>query len=256
MRATLETSLTELGRDYIDIYECHFVPTHAEYETVIGPGGALEVLQKARDEGMIGHIGITSHNLQVLDRALDDGLFDTLMVCFSFLEPQAKDTIIPKALEKNIGVRAMKPFSGGVIEDARLALQYALSESGVLVVVGVEHSELFDQNWREFQEGAPLTEAEWAHIAELQGTFEKTFCRRCDYCQPCPQGIPIQTVLGARSMTKRMGIDLLKSGPFWGAMNKGRDCTKCGDCMTRCPYDLPIPELIRENLSWLDEQTG
>jgi predicted aldo/keto reductase-like oxidoreductase len=253
MRAHLETSLKELQTDYIDIYKAHFVSTHADYQTVISPGGALEALLKARDEGLIGHIGLTSHNLEVLDRCLDDGLFDVIMVCFSFLEPQAREKIIPKALEKNVGVLAMKPFSGGVIEDAGPALKYALAELGVLVLAGVESPDLFDENWRVFQEGAPLTDAEQEQIAELQRSYDKVFCRRCDYCQPCSEGISIQTVLGVRALVKRLGKETLQKGPLWPAVERGRTCTECGDCMTRCPYELPIPDLIRENLAWLDE---
>ena len=255
MRADLETSLQELQRDYIDIYKCHFVSTQAAYQTVISPGGALEALRKAKDEGLIGHIGITSHNLEVLDRSLDDGLFDVIMVCFGFLEPQARETIIPKAIEKNVGVLAMKPFAGGVIENARLALKYALAERWVLVLAGAEHPELWDENWTVFQEAAPLTAVEEAQIAELQRTYEKVFCRRCDYCQPCTENIPIQTVLGIRSLVKRMGKGPVEKGPFAMAVERARNCTECGECLPRCPYELPIPDLIRENLRWLDEQT-
>lgn len=254
MRSDLETSLKELQRDYIDIYKCHFVSNPADYQTVTSPGGALGALRKAKEEGLIGHIGITSHSLDVLDRALDDDLFDVIMVCFSFLEPQSRERIIPKALEKNVGVLAMKPFSGGVIDDARLALKYALSEPGVLVLAGVEHPDLLDENWRVFQEGGPLTEAEKGEIASLQQTYEKVFCRRCDYCQPCSEEIPIQAILGLGSMMKRMGEDLVRNGRFSEGIAKARNCTECGECMTRCPYELPIPNLIRENLRWLDEQ--
>lgn len=256
MRADLETSLTELQRDYIDIYKCHFVTNLADYQAVTSPGGALEALQKAKQEGLIGHVGITSHSLDVLDRALDDDLFDVIMVCFSFLEPLAREHIIPKARQKNVGVLAMKPFSGGVIEDAELALKYALSEPGVLVLAGVEHKELLDQNWRVYQDGAPLTEVQQREIATLQQTYDKVFCRRCNYCQPCSEEIPIQMILGMRSLLKRMGKDLLLKGRFADDIAKARDCTECGECITRCPYDLPIPDLIRENLRWLDEQVS
>ena len=224
MRADLETSLKELQTG---LHRHLQVPLREPTTPTTRRSSPREarwrLCVKARDEGLIGHIGITSHSLDVLDRCLDDGLFDVIMVCFSFLEPQARETIIPKALEKNVGVLAMKPFSGGVIEDARLALKYALAEPGVLVLAGVEHPDLFDENWRVFQEGAPLTEAEQAQIAALQQSYDKVFCRRCDYCQPCTEDIPIQTVLGVRSMVKRMGKETLQKGPLWPAIERGQE---------------------------------
>lgn len=254
IRADLETSLKEMQRDYIDLYQCHFVKNEADYRMVTSPGGALEALRKAKEEGLIGHIGITSHSLDVLDRSLDDAFFDTLMVCFSFLEHQARDRVIPKALAKNIGVIAMKPFSGGVIENARLALKYTLSQPGVLVIAGVESKNLFDENWKVFREGRGLTEREGREIEDIQKRYEKAFCHRCDYCQPCTEEIPIQMVLGIRSMVKRMGKGILQKGRHREALEKARNCTECAECIARCPYDLPIPELIKENICWADEQ--
>jgi predicted aldo/keto reductase-like oxidoreductase len=254
VRADLETSLKELQRDYIELYQCHFVKDDADYQKAISPGGALETLKKAKEEGLIGHIGITSHSLDVLGRSIDDGLFDTLMTCFSFLEPQTRDRVIPKALEKNMGVIAMKPFSGGVIENAGLALKYVLSQPGVLVIAGVESKDLFDENWKVFQDGQGLTDKEKREIEEIRKRYEKVFCHRCDYCQPCSEEIPIQVVLGIRSMVKRMGKGALQKGRQREALEKARNCTECGECMTRCPYDLPIPDLIKENLCWADEQ--
>ena len=254
LRADLEMSLKELQRGSIDLYQCHFVKDEAEYREVVSPGGVLESLKKAKEEGLIGHIGITSHSLDVLDRSLDDELFDTIMVCFSFLEPLAREKIIPKALAKNVGVITMKPFSGGVIEDARLALKYTLSHPGILVIPGVEHKDLFEENWKVFQDGQPLTEREKKEIEEIQKRYEKVFCRRCDYCQPCSEEIPIQVVLGIRSMFKRMGQRVLQKGRHREAIDKARKCTACGVCKERCPYQLPIPDLIEENLHWFDEQ--
>lgn len=252
VRADLETSLRELGRDYIHLYQCHFVSDRAEYETVISAGGALEALRRAEDEGLVGHVGITSHNLDVLERAVDDGLFDTIMVCFSLLEPRAREAVIPKAVAKDIGVIAMKPFSGGVIEDVGLALRYALSEPGVLVLAGVEHPELFDEDWRAFEEWRPLDRADEERIAQIRHEQDKVFCRRCDYCQPCTEGIPIQLVVNVRSLVKRMGKEVFEKGPFRATILKGNDCTECGECLSRCPYGLPVPDLIRESLRWLD----
>ena len=69
------------------------------------------------------------------------------MVCYSFLEPKAAETVIPKAVENGIGVIAMKPFSGGFIEEPKIALKFALSQPDVLVLAGVEDKSLFDTNW-------------------------------------------------------------------------------------------------------------
>ena len=254
IREDLEMSLKELQVDRIDIYQSHFVKDENEYNQVISPGGALEGLIKSKEEGLIGHIGITSHSLDLVDRILDDGLFETIMVCFSFLEPAAREKIIPKAIEKNVGIITMKPFSGGAIENSRLALKYVLSQKGIVPIPGVERKDLVDENWDVFQGGWELDQTEKKEIEEIQKRYEKKFCRRCDYCQPCTEEIPIQVILGLPSMVKRMGGHLLLDG--WGreAIEKARHCSECEECMTRCPYELPIPDLIKESLRWVDEQ--
>lgn len=252
--ADLETSLTDLQTDYIDLYQCHFVKDKAAYDQVTGPGGALEGLIKAKEQGLIGHIGLTSHSLDVLDRAIGEGLFETVMVCFSFLEPKAREKVIPRALENRIGVIAMKPFSGGVIDNSTLALKYALSQPEIVVIPGVESKELFDMNWEVFQAGCELEASEKKEIEEIRSRFDKAFCRRCDYCQPCSEEIPIQLILGLPSLVKRMGDSFLKREWALEAVGKARNCSECGECMDRCPYELPIPELIGKNLQWFDER--
>lgn len=252
--ADLQTSLDELRRNYIDLYQCQFVKDENEYEQLIALGGAFEGLIKAKEGGLIGHIGLTSHNLDLLNRAIYDGLFETIMVCFSFLEPAAREKIIPEAIERNIGVIAMKPFSGGVIENSGLALKYVLSQPGIVVIAGVEHKNLVDENWEVFQDSYELGDGENKEIEEIRKRYEKSFCRRCDYCQPCTEEIPIQTVLGLRWLIKRLGNSFFQIDWAREAVEKARNCSECGECMGRCPYELPIPDLIKENLVWMDEQ--
>jgi predicted aldo/keto reductase-like oxidoreductase len=253
VRADLEKSLSDLQVDHIDLYQCHFVSTPEDYQRVVQANGALDTLVKAKDEGLIGHIGITSHSLEVLEQALNDGLFDTIMVCFSFLEPAAKELIIPKALEKNIGVIAMKSFSGGAIDNPVLALKWALSQPGVAIIPGIEDTALFDQNWVVYTSGDfVLTAAEQNEIESIRKRYDKVFCRRCDYCQPCSEEIPISVVLHVRSIIKRMGKEAVKGAFLSPALAAARKCSECGDCLGRCPYELPIPDLIRENLNWVD----
>ena len=256
IRADVEISLKELQRDKIELYQCHFVRDIDAYRKVVSKEGALEGLIKARDEGIIEHIGITSHSLEVLDRIIDDGLFETIMVCYSLLEPKAEERIIPKALEHDMGVIVMKAFSGGVINDATLALKYALALEGTVVIPGVETTAFFDENWRVFLGDLTLSAEERRKITAIRKEQDKQFCRRCDYCQPCPEGIPIQHIIGIKAMVKRMGPSILTRGWPKEAVEKARGCTECGQCLERCPYGLPIPDLIRENLRWVDERIG
>jgi uncharacterized protein len=251
----VELSLKNLQLDYIDIYQCHGISVAEEYQKVIAQDGALSGLLKAKEQGLIGHVGITSHSLDLLEKIIDDGLFETIMVCFSFLEPAAKEKVIPKAREKGIGIIAMKPFSGGVIEAPEVALKWVLSYPDILVIAGVEDKKLIDQNWSVFQGSYELSAAEEEKIREICKEYDKTFCRRCDYCLPCPAEIPIQFVMGMRSLLKRMGPGALKTPMFENMLKKAAGCTECGDCMERCPYDLPIPDMIKTNLKLANEST-
>lgn len=253
LRKDLETSLKNLQRDYIDLYQCHYVKNEDDYQQIISRGGAFETLLKAKQEGLIGHIGVSSHSLDLSDRILDDNIFETIMVCFSFLEPAAGLKVIPKAIEKNVGVIAMKPFSGGVIDNPRLALKYVLSQPKVLVIPGVEHKNIFDANWKIFQGNWKLDGAEKKEIEEIRKQYDKTFCRRCDYCLPCSEDVPIQMILGLRYFVKRIGDEFLERSWVKENIEKARRCAACEECMDRCPYNLPIPDLIQKNISWYDE---
>ncbi len=253
IRKEIETSLNNLQRDSIELYQCHYVKNKEDYVQVTSSSGALQGLVRAREEGLIGHIGVTSHSLDLIERMIDDDRFDTVMICFSFLEPAAAEKIIPKAQEKNIGVIAMKPFSGGVLAEARLCLKYVLSHPGLLVIPGVESITLFDANWQVFQGGYRLDENEREEIESIRAQYDKKFCRRCDYCQPCSEEIPIQLIMGMRYAIQRFGDAILQKDWMQAGIEHARRCSECGECMERCPYELPIPDMIRENIRWLDE---
>jgi len=248
----VRVSLKNLQVKKIPIYHLHNVSKMEDYEKVMGAGGAYEGLMKAKKEGLIDHIGLTSHNLDVMERVLQDDRFGVVMACYSFLEPDAARRIFPLARAKDVGVLLMKPFSGGVIEKASPALKYVLETPDVVPIPGSETVEKARENWRIFAEGAPLTAEERAYIKTLQEEMKNQFCRRCDYCQPCSQEIPIQMMMGLKSVVKRFGAGADAPGWIKGVVEKARTCTECGECLPRCPYHLPIPELIKKNLEFYD----
>jgi predicted aldo/keto reductase-like oxidoreductase len=246
-------SLKQLQVKKIHIYHLHNVSKFEDYEKVMGPGGAYEGLKRARDERLIDHIGLTSHSLDVLERVLEENHFEVVMTCYSFLEPEAAKKVLPLARAKDVGVLTMKPFSGGVIEEAGPALRFVLSTPGVVPIPGSETGERAQENWRVFSGSLPHhkpTEEDQARIKLLREEFNRQFCRRCDYCQPCSQNINIQMAMGIKSIVKRFPHEEL--GWIKDIIEKARNCTECGDCLPRCPYQLPIPELIKKNLAWYD----
>jgi predicted aldo/keto reductase-like oxidoreductase len=220
----------------------------------MAPGGGYEGLKRAQGEGLIDHIGITSHNLEVLEKAAKDGHFDVIMACYSFLEPDALQKVFPAAKEKDIGILAMKPLSGGVIEEAGPALKFVLSTANIVPIPGVETLERARENWKIFTEGYSLTEKDKERIEAIKKEFDSQFCRRCDYCQPCTEKIKIQFAVGLKSIIKRFGTNVQESKWVMDLIEKARSCSECGECLPRCPYHLPIPDLIKENLAWFDSQ--
>jgi predicted aldo/keto reductase-like oxidoreductase len=246
-------SLKQLQVKKIHIYHLHNVSKLEDYEKVMSPGGAFEGLQRVRDEGLIDHIGLTSHSLDVLERVLGENRVEVIMTCYSFLEPEAANKVLPLARAKDVGVLTMKPFSGGVIEEAGPALRFVLSTPDIVPIPGSETVERARENWKVFKEGLPdhrLTEEDQARIKQVRQEFNRQFCRRCDYCQPCSQNINIQMAMGLPAVIKRFPHE--EVGWIKDVIEKARNCTECGDCLPRCPYQLPIPELIKKNLEWFD----
>jgi predicted aldo/keto reductase-like oxidoreductase len=245
-------SLRQLKVGKVNIYHLHNVSNFEDYQKVMTPGGAYHGLKRAQKEGLIDHIGITSHNLNVLVKALQDEHFDVVMACYSFLEPDAAEKVFPLAKAKDVGVLAMKPFSGGVIEEAGPALNFILSTPDIVAIPGSETLEKARKNWKVFTEEGSLTEKNKERIKAIRKEFDRQFCRRCDYCQPCTEKISIQFVLGLKSIIKRFGPKTDQLSWFKSLIVRARNCTECGDCLPRCPYQLPIPDLIKENLAWYD----
>jgi len=251
----VQESLRQLQVRKIDIYHLHNVSKVEDYKKVMEPGGAYEGLKRAQAEGLIDHIGLTSHSLDLLEKVLQEDHFDVIMACYSFLEPEAAAKVFPLARARDVGILTMKPFSGGVIEDAGLALRFVLSTPDIVPIPGMETMDMARENWKIFTAGHPLSEEDRAGIQQVRQQFDRQFCRRCDYCQPCSEGINIQLMMGLKSVIRRFGssdeISWIK-----GLTEKARNCTECGDCLPRCPYQLPIPELIKKNLAWYDNPSG
>lgn len=252
IRKEIEKSLENLQVDYIDFYHCHSVSSDEDYKRVTAPDGALKGLIRAKEEGIIGHTGISGYNIDVMERAVDDNLFETIMVCFSIIEPVAYRSVIPKAMRNKTGIFTMKPFSGGVIGIPELALRWALSFPDLLVITGMETMEYIDKNWEVFEGDYSFTDDEKQKIIGLNKEFDEKFCHRCGYCEPCAVNIPIYKILSIKNMVRIRGTKILETPEFESVLDRAKNCIQCGDCLIRCPFNLPIPFMMKEYVKWAD----
>lgn len=247
----LELSLTRLKTDYIDLYQPHQVSTPEDFETLLGPGGAMEALVKAREQGKIRHIGVTSHSLEMARKLVATGLFATIQFPYNIVETEAAADLFPEARARGMGILAMKPFAGGMLDDGELALRFLRQEPDLLVLAGCDTREQVDQAADVFGGEAVWTDADAAKAEAFRQELGSRFCRRCEYCQPCPQGVGITYAMMYKVVTKRLSP--AKAVGFAGAtMETVRQCIDCGECATRCPYNLPIPEMLKEYLALYD----
>jgi aryl-alcohol dehydrogenase-like predicted oxidoreductase len=111
----LELSLKNLCTDYIDLWQFHNISNLGEYKQVLGPDGAMEAAQEARQAGKIRHIGFSSHSLDVALKGVTWGHFEVILFPFNFVTSEAADELVPLAREHDVGFTAMKPFAGGML---------------------------------------------------------------------------------------------------------------------------------------------
>ena len=245
MAADIEISLKNLRTDYIDLYQVHNA-TLPQLEQVMAPGGALEALLEAKAAGKIGHIGLTAHGLEVFEKAVELDWVETFMFPYNIVESQGEE-LIKVCAEKNIGFIVMKPLAGGAIEDATLAMRYCLANPAVTVVIpGMAEEKELAQNLAAANDASPLSEEELAKVAAIRKELGTQFCRRCNYCQPCVKGINISGCFLFHGYLARYGLADWAKGRYATIPVKASACIECGACENRCPYNLPIRQMLKK----------
>ncbi len=243
-------SLANLRSDRIDLYQVHGLSSAEDLDAVLAPGGALEGLKRARDEGKIAHIGITGHSREALVRAVERcDEFATVQVPFNLVEDEILDALVPVCQARDVGIIAMKPCGGGNFTNAPLAVKWCIAQPITVAIPGMANAQEVEEDVA--MAAAPeLTPEEMVAIERMKQELDQRTCRRCRYCEPCPQGVQIHSLLHGRSVVRRLGAERWKE---WGALEMIASadlCTECGTCLPKCPYQLPIPELIREVVAY------
>ncbi len=244
MAADIEQSLKNLRTDYIDLYQMHN-PSKEQLAIACGPGGALEALLEAKAAGKIGHIGSTAHGVEMFEAELELPWVETIMFPYNIVESQG-EKLMARCTEKNVGFIAMKPLAGGAIEDATIALRFLMANPHLTVAIpGMAEEKEVQQNVAAWRNTAPLTQEEKEQIQAVRSTLTGNFCRRCNYCAPCAVGIAIPLVFTYDSYLSRYGLEDWARGRYDTLGARASDCIGCGACEDRCPYHLPIREMMK-----------
>jgi len=246
----LKLSLKRLGVDSIDLYQFHNISDSSALDAILEPNGPMSVAEGAKRAGLIKHIGATTHSLDMAKEIVKSDHFETIMFPFNFMSSEAADELLPLAREHDVGFIAMKPLAGGRLGNVTIAFKYLLQFPGALPLVGIQRPEEIEEIVHLLEGPQSMSEAEQREMERIKEELGTRFCRNCDYCRPCPQGIYISAVLQVRSSLKRFPSGLVFTGWTVKNMEKVADCTECGECEEKCPYGLPIRDMIKEEADW------
>lgn len=244
LKKELETSLKNLRTDHIDIYQFHNPAVCPK------PGdgsGLYEAMEEAKAQGMVRHIGITNHRLAVAHEAIDSGLYETLQFPFCYLADEKDVELVEKCKKADMGFIAMKALSGGLITNSRAAYAFEAQFDNVLPIWGVQRQTELEEFLSYIKNPPAMTDEIKALIEADKKELAGDFCRGCGYCMPCPQGIEINTCARMSLLLRRSPAANWLSERGQAMMKKVEDCVGCGQCKSRCPYNLDTPALLRRN---------
>lgn len=247
MAREIETSLKELRTDYIDLYQIHNLSV-PDIENVFSPDGAYRALTEAKAAGKVRHIGLTAHSMKTLEIILEKypDRFETFMFPYNILELQGED-LLKAARAKGIGTICMKPLAGGNLDDYQLALRFVAASDAIdISVVGMGSKDEVERNALAAEHLTELTAEELAACEIIRREMGSRFCRRCGYCAPCTVGINISTCFLTSNYLHKYDLGDWARARYEAFSAHASDCIECGVCETRCPYNLPIREMLRD----------
>lgn len=264
-KSDFKTTLKNLQTDYIDIFFVHDVSTEANWISV-QKNGIIDFLKEQKVAGHIHHIACSTHDAVIGSKMINSGLFEVIMLAYNPSNPEVEQDLIPLAKSKDMGIVVMKPLGGGILTEARSkqlgfeitaeeCLRFAASNPDVTTVIpGLDKTEYVELALKVGSSKLILSPEEHQAIINKVSIKGKNYCRGCGYCKPCPQGLPIPTILQLYNRWEIFG------GVDWSQMHSITDeytkavpsdvtpdkCIACNACSQRCPFNLPISDLMKE----------
>ena len=237
----LKTSLERMKTDYLDLYQFHnisFVPKADD--------DLYKAMLEAKEKGMIRHIGITTHKITFAHEAIESGLYETLQYPFSYLSGEEEIELVEKCRQLDVGFIAMKAMGGGLISNSKASFAFLNQFENVLPIWGIQKISELDE-FLSYDENTTLDDELKKAIEQDKTELGENFCRGCGYCMPCPEEINVSLCARMSLWIRRFPTEPNMDERTQGIMKKTLDCTECYSCVDKCPYELDIPELLKEN---------
>jgi uncharacterized protein len=258
-REVLEGSLRRLKVDYLDLYEMDYINNEADIAQHFGSGGSYEALLKAREEGLIRNIGITTHRPDLAARMIQQWPLDTAAVMISMVQPYAITEFLPVAKRLGVGTVSIRPLDHGSLMPRDRAMAYAIRSGVDVALSGMTSVQQVDENVALTERALALGDEKVAALQAEVAALPISGCRNCSQCR-CPYELRIGFVLPLYHYRQRYGLgatdwnapaNSTPSGEGMWARNAERariaaqHCDECGQCEPMCPYGLSIVEYVR-----------
>ena len=282
VKAGFEEMMGLLQTDYLDVGMIHYCDAMSDWETIV-KNGVLDYARELKAAGRIRHIGLSSHNPLVAERAVVEGGIEVLMFsvnpCYD-LQPAGEDVeqlwadaayahdltnmdpdrqrLYETCQARGVGITVMKAFGGGDLLSAELSpagaaltpfqcIHYALSRPAVGVVLAGAHSA------EQLRQSAAYCEAseEERDYAAAFASFPRIrwtgHCMYCSHCEPCPQFIDIADVAKFLNLARAQRTLPETVREHYAVLaHHASECIECGSCETRCPFGVAIRENMKD----------
>lgn len=271
IKRSVDWQMKNLKTDVIDFGFVHCIDESTDLEQVTAQG-TLDYMQELKRQGVIRHLGLSSHTPQIVQRFLDTGLIDMLMFSinpgYDYRKGEYAVGSVDERMElyrrcqaEGVGISVMKAFSGGQLLDEKTSpfkkaltkyqcIQYALDKPGVLTVLpGVRNRQDVKEILGFLK--ASREEKDYSVLGDFTPQDAEGICVYCNHCQPCPQGLDVGLINKYYDLAK--AGDALAKSHYANLDKKAGGCIGCGHCDSRCPFHVAQTSRMEEIRGYFGE---
>jgi uncharacterized protein len=267
IRRELDAQLKRLGRPYVDFYHVWCI-TSLEQWRERKKDGVLDAFRKLKEEGLVRHVCVSSHLIgDQIRELLMEGVFEGVLFGYSAYNFRVREKAFEAIAARDLGCVVMNPLGGGIIPRnhelfaalrsspeetvTQAALRFLFAHERISsVLVGFSRREEIAEAVAAVDGFAPVSAAELARTKERIGDTFTELCTGCQYCDDCPQGIPIPKLMEAWNQGKLYGRQSAITERLdwhWNVpASEAARCTECGRCEEACTQHLPIIKRMAE----------